>query len=97
MSVEGRGLIISISTLSIADQFSRSLHKERIKLSDWLYGKYSARSVFNATWVSDTEIVYFDKTGNFKMFDVHKRQSEVIIDGSIVVSFDCVLWRKLEL
>lgn len=64
------------------------MHKERIKLTDWLYGKYSAKSVFNATWVSDTEIVYFDKIGNFKMYDVNKFKSEIIVDGSIVVSLN---------
>lgn len=63
----------------------RNSNKEKLKLTDYLNGKYSSRSVLNSTWISDTEITFIDVNGNFVLYNVDNQTSQTVVTGALMV------------
>ena len=77
---------MTLQLVFITGKLMRNSNKEKLKLSELLGNKYSPKSTYNGTWISDTEIAFMDTEGSFVRYDVVQNITTTIVDASIMVS-----------
>lgn len=60
---------------------SRATNAPGISLEEWLAGSLSPKS-FNATWLSEKEVLYHDEIGNLLIYNIESSSSKIILNTS---------------
>ncbi|KAI7815507.1 DPP4, partial [Rhyzopertha dominica] len=74
-------LVAAIVILTTNKSSANTVEEEAITLEDFLRGRLSSRG-FNATFISDNELIYRDSDGNVVIHDVEKRDTRTILSSS---------------
>ncbi|CRL07192.1 CLUMA_CG020174, isoform A [Clunio marinus] len=81
-------LAIVLSVVLISKDDKENNHQD-LELSDILSGSLQPRR-FNGTWIDDNTFHYFDTHGNFMVYDVAQKKSEIFMNKSSDKFFEAI-------